>query len=58
MKPRAGCGAGAGDVPGVLWDLRFDQNDVQRLHAASGPAKGPDRTVWADQFYFYFIIYH
>ena len=32
MKRRAGCGAGARDVAGVLRDLRFEQDDVDGFH--------------------------
>ena len=35
MKPRAGCGAGARDVAGILWDLGFEQDDVDGFHRYS-----------------------
>ena len=34
MEPRAGCGAGARDVAGILGDFGFYQNDVERRHGS------------------------
>ena len=31
MEPRAGSGSGAGDVAGVLWDLRLEEYDIQNF---------------------------
>ena len=35
MKRRAGCGAGARNVAGILWDLGFEQDDVDGFHRYS-----------------------
>ena len=35
MKPRAGGGAGAGDISRILGDLGFDQNDVERCQSGA-----------------------
>ena len=43
MQPRSSAGAGAGDVAGILWNLRLKQDDVQPrlmlLQGGSSPQK-------------------
>ena len=42
VEPAAGGGAGAGDIPAVLGDLRFDQDNVQ--HRMASPSFPYNRT--------------
>ena len=48
MQPRAGDGAGAGDIAGVLWNLGFHQNNVYTAIAAP-PAVPPAGNQIAEQ---------
>ena len=44
MQTRAGCGAGAGNISGVLRDARLHQRDVQAVHGGPLP------------HYFFFLV--